>query len=222
MIALVVITDGRDEWLQETIASARANLLGPIGERWMYDDSGDEAYRAELRKRYPGFHHFDAGPRQGFGGAIRAAWARLRESSTAPLIFHLEQDFTFNRMVNLNAMATVLEQQPHLVQMALRRQPWNQSERDAGGIIEQHPDDYAEACDGVNTWLEHRRFFTTNPSLYRRDLILDHDWPDVEHSEGVFTHQLLADPDLRFAFWGTRRLPPWVEHVGRDRVGTGY
>jgi hypothetical protein len=118
-------------------------------------------------------------------------------------------------------MAAVLNEQRHLVQLVLRRQPWNAEERAAGGIVEQHPDDYQDATDGTNYWLEHRRFFSTNPSLYHRSL-LTRSWPDGEHSEGMFTHDLLRDETLRFAFWGARDSGEWVTHIGRERVGTGY
>jgi hypothetical protein len=119
-------------------------------------------------------------------------------------------------------MALVLDHHPDLVQLALRRQPWNPEEQAAGGIVEQHPDDYTEREWRGHRWLAHRRFFTTNPSLYRTDLIRTEEWPDVEHSEGMFTHQLLADPLVSFGFWGARDSGEWCTHIGHQRVGTGY
>lgn len=222
MICLLVMTDGRDELLARTIESARASLTGPITERVIYDDTGDPEHRNDLRARYPDFLVFGVG-RQGFGGAIASAWTVLRSASQARFVFHLEDDFVFGRPVDLAAMARVLDANYELVQLALRRQPWNEEERAAGGIIEQYPDDYDENWNGAGAhWLEHRRFFTTNPSLYRRKLLTDHDWPEVEHSEGVFTHQLLTDPDTRFGFWGARDSGEWVEHIGVERAGIGY
>lgn len=221
-VALLVITDGRIDYLHDTVDSARENLRGLITRRVMYDDTGDSEHRAYLRKAFPDFDHIHAGDRQGFGGAIRASWAYLTVQSREPFIFHLEQDFTFNRPVNLDDMADLLISRPHLAQLALRRQSWNAEERAAGGIIEQHPTDYAQNMDEAgHCWIEHRRFFTTNPSLYRRTLMAK-GWPDCEHSEGIFTHELLRDPKLRFAFWGLRTDEPWVEHIGHERAGTGY
>lgn len=231
MIALLVITDGRAH-IGETIASARAHLIGPVSERVIYDDTGDPERAAELHARFPDFavvQHPQG--RQGFGGAIRAAWHFLQRNSRAPFVFHLEDDFTFNRPVPLVPMAHVLDSHPHIVQMALRRQPWNAEERAAGGVVEQHPDDYTEVTwrtalgNGAMTpeyrWLEHRKFFTTNPSLYRRSLCLQH-WPRGAHSEGRFTHQLLASPKIRFAFWGGRDSGEAVTHIGHERAGVGY
>jgi hypothetical protein len=75
--------------------------------------------------------------------------------------------------------------------------------------------------DGRVFWTEHRRFFTTNPSVYRTSLC-KLGWPQESESEGKFTHRLLADPLLRFAFWGRKFDPPLCEHIGTIRAGAGY
>ena len=225
---LVVITDGRADYLAESIESIEQNVTGDISQRVIYDDSGDDNYRADLWRSYPDWDHVNAGPRQGFGGAIRAVWAYLRKHSTCRWVAHFEGDFTFPGPVNLDEMVELLDRQPRLAQVALLRQPWNDQERAAGGIIEQHPDDYQQVTDSQATWVEHRRFFTTNPTVYRRSL-LTVGWPDGPNSEGMFTHKLLAvgtpetpGDEIRFAFWGGRDDPPRAHHIGTERAGTGY
>ncbi len=228
-VALLVITDGRDDYLARCLASLH-HLHGDIAEWWMFDDTGDDAYRAQLADRYPRFRHINGGPRQGFGGAIRSAWEQVGKASSADWILHLEQDFTFERFVPLEQMIAVMTARPYLAQMALRRQPWNAAERAAGGIVEQHPHDYTEEHDALTgaSWLEHRRFWTTNPCLYRRSL-LDVGWPDRDQSEGHFGLNLFANgtpeapgPLVRCGYWGQRSDPPWVTHIGDVRTGTGY
>ncbi len=45
----------------------------------------------------------------------------------------------------------------------------------------------------------------------------------MDRSEGVFTHRLLADVDVRFGYWGRLDDGPWVTHIGDDRAGgKGY
>lgn len=219
--ALVFVTDGRDN-IHQTIPSALAMLEGPITEYWLYDDSGDEAHTAELVKRYPSFTVFDhPGGRQGFGGAVRYVRQVLAERSTADMVFWCEDDFTFNRAVPLPRLSLVLRTNAHLAQVCLVRQPWNDEEKEAGGIVACHPGDYIDRSDVFgNRWLEHGRCYSTNPHLFRRSL-LERPWPDVAHSEGVFTCQL-RDDGYRFAYWGDRYDPPWVTHTGNDRVGSGY
>lgn len=228
-IALLVITDGRGDYLADCIASLDA-LHGPVTERWMYDDTGDDTYRAKLAATYPQFRHINGGPRQGFAGAIRSAWAQLAEHSAADWVFHLEQDFVLNRPVDLACMVEVLAARPYVAQMALRRQPWNAAERAAGGVVEQHPRDYIDRCDLLTgaEWLEHRLFFTTNPCLYRRSL-MSVGWPGGPQSEGHFLRRILTEgtPEaagvlLRFGYWGSRNDGPWVTHIGHQRAGIGY
>jgi hypothetical protein len=198
-IALLLISDGRDEYLQRT--------------------------RTSLVEMLPRFDHVihvdDREHRLGFAGAIQEGWRQVLETD-ARYVFHLEQDFTFNRPVDVAGMATVLQARPHLAQLALRRQPWNDAERAAGGIVEQHPDDYVERSLGPYRWLEHRRFFTTNPCLYRT-WICRQGWPDGADSEGRFGIRLLeTKPEARFGYWGARDSGEAVTHIGEHRAGNGY
>lgn len=222
-IALVVVTDGRRECISRAIPSALDNLRGPISELVIVDDSANDEYFWWLTRTFTDFDIVTGPTRLGFGGNIQRAWSYLRENSRAKHLFITEDDFLFLRPVRLADMASVCDSNPNVCQLVLKRQPWNAQEKVAGGIIEQHPEDYTQRTDGRHSWVEHRRFFSTNPYLTRRSLILNHDWPSTPESEGHFTHELLAKyPDIRFAFWGNRDDTPWVEHVGHTRVGTGY
>lgn len=223
MITLVVITDGRWDCITQTIPSALTNLQGPITRRIIYDDSGDALNRSNLHEAFPTFTiaHSPEG-RRGFGGAIRFMWQYLAAWDTNPYVFWLEDDFLFNRTVKLEAMMSVLNKRPHLMQLALRRQPWNDQEKQAGGIVEMNPESYVDCHDGIYDWLEHSNFFTTNPSLFPRKLC-EKGWPPDPHSEGRFGALIReADPEARFGYWGARDSGEWVEHIGRQRVGTGY
>src|SRR4029078_63236 len=98
---------------------AKNNLIGPITEYWMHDDTGDDEHRKWLQEQYPDFIHIGEGPRRGFGGAYKHAWEMLSTDSKTQYIFSLEDDFTFNRPVPLRAMAKILDENPHIYQMAL-------------------------------------------------------------------------------------------------------
>lgn len=161
-------------------------------------------------------HVDDVDHRLGFAGAIQAAWDQVETD----WIFHLEADFILKEPVPINDMIGVLQRNPYLAQLVLKRQPWNEEEKRAGGIIEQHPFDYLERTDGLHTWTEHRKFFSTNPGLYSSKLT-EYGWPQLPQSEGLFTHQLLRDSMIHFAFWGGKHDPPLVEHIG-ERTGVGY
>jgi hypothetical protein len=153
----------------------------------------------------------------GFAGAIAEGWRQI----ATDYVFHVEADFVFNAPVPLAEMVAVLKRRRYLAQLSLKRQAWNEEEKAAGGIVECHPEDFEQVTDHGDIWTEHRRYFTTNPSLYPASLCRQ-GWPQVENSEGIFTHLLLEDPKMRFGIWGPKFAPPLVEHIGQERAGVGY
>ena len=193
-VALLLISDGREDYLEQTLASVEANL--PDFDQIVHiDDTAHEL---------------------GFAGAIQAGWDRISTDH----VVHLEADFTFNRSVPVDRLVGALDRNPHLTQIALLRQPWNPVERAAGGIIATDPSAYAQRQDGDDQWLEHRKFWTTNPCVYPR-WIVERGWPQCNQSEGMFGLKLFAeDPAYRAAFWGSGE--EWVEHIGHGRAGHGY
>lgn len=218
-VTFIVMTDGRADCIVQ--AAATWHLIDGITDRIIHDDSGDPAYAVWLRETFPTFRVHSTAGRSGFAGAYRSAWDVLRGTSN-PWVFSTEDDFCFARPVDLAAMIEVMGRRP-LAQVALVRQPWNEAEKAAGGIVEQHPHDYTDWVFNGSRWLEHRRFWTTNPHLTRLDFIATHDWPEGEQSEGRFGLDLFAsEPQTRVAFWGGRGEGPWVQHVGTYRAGVGY
>lgn len=196
---LLVIADGRDDYLTRTLCSALVSLPSP-----------EEVVVVDDREHI-----------LGFAGAIQQGWDRILDTD-AEFIFHLEGDFTFNEPVQLQGMAA-LARDEHVAQVALKRQPWNPQEVAAGGIIETDPDSYHEGvcCGGGYFYTAHRKFFTTNPSIYRRD-IAERGWPQEANSEGKFGIELFKDPHVVSTFWGGKFDPPKVHHIGDTRAGKGY
>lgn len=227
-VVLLCMTDGRRNCIEQAIPSLERNLHGVIGRRIIHDDSADPYYQAWLHEQFPEYEIARTPFRSGFGGAYANAWDYLTRPAPRDdcrFVLSTEDDFVVERTVPLLTMSRVLNENPHIAQLVLRRQPWNDSERAAGGIVEQHPDAYTEVradfAPGV-AWLEHRLFWSTNTSLHRRSMCW-RGWPNVPQSEGVFSRQLVNDdPDLRFAFWGARDSGEWVTHIGTERTGCGY
>lgn len=218
------MTDGRKDCITQTIPSLLANLRGELGLLMIHDDSADSDYQDWLKEAFPDWVLLSGSRRIGFGGAIERAWHTLDTvaSDDHRYVWHAEDDFTYNRPVDLESMARVLDEAPYLAQMALRRQPWNEEEKKAGGIIERFPkEEFPEYRDHRGSvWLEHRRWFTTNPSLIPRSLIAK-GWPNVPQSEGMFTIDLV-NQGRRFGYWGAYDSGEWVTHIGNERIGTGY
>lgn len=216
----MVLTDGRRGCLEQTMASFLTSVTGPVGAVLIVNDSLDPGYAEFLQEVYGAAARIvSRDEKLGFCGAVQLGWSELPEGTE--MVFHLEDDFTFNRPLDLLPMAEALRAHPRLVQLALRRQPWSEEERLAGGVVEVWPEEYESHWWEGHEWLEHRLFFTTNPSLYRVELT-HAGWPDPPACEAAFTGRVLEDPGARFAYWGTRFSGPWVHHIGDERAGGGY
>ena len=229
-VPIVCLTNGRPECISKTIPSAIQHLSGVAGMA-IVDDSGDPTYGQWLADEFIG------GPwdgkvlhlpePHGYWRAMQHVWVLARHWAATydtTSFFLLEDDFTFNADVDLEALVGVLDRRPYLTQIALRRQPWFGNEHAHGGMIEAleaQGQTFTEATDGGHTWIEHRACFTGNPCLIPRRTF-ERDWPEGDWSESRFGKLLFADEGARGAYWGRRTDPPLVEHIGHHRVGTGY
>lgn len=212
----------RRGYLEQALASLVEHVrYEPTVARIVYNDWPD-AVRSELEliATAHGFYVVGAGNR-GFTSAMRGLWRYLGSRSWGyDYAFVTEDDFVLERAVDVDAMIRVLAGQPHLLQMALLRDAFYQAERDAGGILGHPADEFEQRSDGAAAWLEHRRFFTLNPTLIRRSLV-SAEWPTTRHSEAEFGRaRFRASPAARSALWG--RGETWVRHLGEVRAGSGY
>lgn len=202
-VALVVVTDGRWQYLQEMLRSARRFLSYPFAHLRIVDDSGGAA-----TYQWPdGFEVLRHPQRQGLAAAVQTAWAGLPKE--IDMILHVEEDFVFVEDVDIDGMAMKLEEHGRLAQLVLKRQPWSPEECQAGGIIECHPDEYKQR-DG---WVEHSRIFSLNPCLIPREVI-DMGWPGGNEAEMTAR---LVEGGWSFGFWGGRADPPRCVHIGVQR-----
>lgn len=224
MITLLIMTDGRKMFIEPTLAAVdkENKLNGPVSRKLIHDDSGDVRFARWLKRTYGDeYEIYSTGRRSGFGGAIISAWKQLQNDNNE-WVFHLEDDFVIQEVLPIGEMMTVMDRNPHLVQMALRRQAWNEQEKAAGGIVEQDPDSYTERDNGLFTWLEHTKFFTTNPSLYRKSLTVEHPWPTGVNSEGRYGIELFSSGYHKSGYWGPKDSAPKCLHIGEFRNGDGY
>lgn len=204
-VALVVITDGRYDYLDEMFRSLDRYVTFPFSHMRIVDDSGIPPGLARPHpERFEVIRH---STRAGLAAAVQTAWARL--PADVDHVFHVEEDFVFTEPVDIDGMASVLKEEPRLAQLVLKRQPWSPEEVEAGGIIECAPNFYAQR-DG---WVEHQRIFSLNPCLIPRDVV-DAGWPAGNEAEK--TAQLVA-VGRTFGFWGDRVDPPRCVHIGSRR-----
>lgn len=218
-LGLLVLTNGRRDCIERTLASLEEQLdpLPPAHLRVIVDDSGDEKYRTWLARRFPSYK-IAATPRTaGYARAMRAALIRAA-AMPVDWLWVAEDDFVYRSRVDVAGMATIMEADPGIAQLVLKRQAWFQSELAAGGLIERFDPALFVEREG---WLEHRVFWSMNPHLARRALYASIPWPLGSDSEKAFGRLVFAQ-GLRVGLMGGRADPPVVEHIGELRVGTGY
>lgn len=210
-IALLVVTDGRGDYLERTWESAQAMLKFPVDPIvCLVDDSTNLNYSKWAARLVDAAHVRFSVTKQGGGGAIRSAWNMLRYLDV-DYVFHLEDDWTFPEPVDVGEMIDVVHQGPYM-NVVLRRQPWGAEGPD--GYIGDNPDSFIEIDWDGRKWLDHDHGFSLNPSIYRRYLC-ERTWQGHEHN---FTAELVAD-GYRFAVLGGKDDPPRCTHIGQERSG---
>lgn len=192
MIGIVVVSDRGDRYLPDCLDNV-AKWVRPALPLHIVDDCE---------------HHL------GMAGAVQAGFAHAVAADWRYVLW-VEEDFRFNGHPPLAEMVAILDRNPQLAQVVLKRQAWSMEERSVGGIMELHPDDYTQRTLGpLCDFVEHSRIFSLNPCLIRRR-VLELGWPET--NEAGFTERCI-DAGYTFAFYGNRAHPPLVTHVGDVRA----
>ena len=194
---LIVLTHGRSETLSETLATFHELVTpAPLYKTVFHDDGS-----------------------LGFCRSCREAWTEAAKDLRVQHVFWLEHDFRFLRPVDLTELASVLDEQPQVAQMALMRDSIDDAERKAGGVYRFHKWDGVEHSHRYR-WLEHSSNLTTNPSLMRRQFMADNPWPIYRSGcEGKFSANLRRRGYM-FGTWDLGEV--YVEHTGALRTGHSY
>jgi hypothetical protein len=233
---LAVLTHGRAKPLARTLASFREHVRPEPARIRVFADAVTDlaSVVGAVRGTFPALEDPDVAAthpsrQNGFCRATARLWESASDDEDVDYVLWLEHDFLFVRSVCLEQMASLLEREPKLAQVALVRDACNDEERRAGGVVQARPGAFASRlstveAEGVSwrvAWLEHRAFFTTNPSLMRREFMAAQPFPD-DGAECEGRYGLgLVERGYRFAYWGDGT--PWVSHVGdRSDGGTGY
>jgi hypothetical protein len=208
-VQLIVLSNRRSQYLVETLHSIATHVTG-ADRITIVDDSGDSHWRSALEYLGDEIVSVDDNP----AGYARAMQTVL-DVAEGEHVALWEEDFRAIAPIDLHELAGILDERPHLAQLAVMRQPWYPHEIAAGGMLQAvaNSGHMVELVDGV--W-EHRAFFTCNPTVLPRRTYT-RPWPQQEWSESAFGRELLKDPAVRFGMMPGQR----VEHVG-ERSGFGY
>ncbi len=218
---LIVLTHGGDAqtpMLRDTLGSFEELVTPQPSEKWLIEDGDRKGWE------FPGFKRVSTGEEgpHGYCAACEVGWEIAAEPGV-DFVYWLEYDFLHERPVNLMLLAWVLLKHSEVAQMSLMRQEWNEVEVTAGGVVKASPDRFIPkrtdgARGGRHSWLEQGIYWTTNPSLFRRGVAEEVEWPTEERCEGRMTIALRRR-GYSFGVWGSGES--WVRHVG-ERTGHGY
>ena len=145
--------------------------------------------------------------RNGWWWSIEQAWQQVRQTD-ADYVFHLEDDWLFNRPVDVDELVHICESDYNLANVVLRRQAMPSEPE--GGYIGADPFGFIDR----GGYLEHSKGFWLNPCLYPAEVPRRYQWPPY-FTEGQFTQVMLEDsPSWRFAVYGGKNDEPVVHHIG--------
>ena len=209
--ALVVITDGRSDYLERTWESFSRLCDYDFHTTILVDDSGSKRNNAAAAELVNPDHAVFHGRRMGGAASIRSAWHALREIDVE-YVFHLEDDWTFLGSVPVGPMIDILDADDDLANVVLRRQPWGTE--GPGGYIAANPAAFTAITVNGHDYMRHSLGFWLNPGVYRR-AVTGHRWPANGH-EHDFTARL-TPLGYRFAVYGKPSDPPRCWHIGNER-----
>ncbi len=214
-IALIVFTDGRFEYLTQTMQSLKSNVNYPFYCKTIVNDTGVPEANSWLINNYsPEFKIISHKIKRGLGYSIQAAWSDIPKDTE--YIFHLEEDWLFNESICLDDLIKILKNRPLLAQMLLKRQPWG-DDAPFGGYINKEPDAFVEykLQDEELYWVEHTKFFSFNPCIYPYTITQLGIESVTEGKLGDYLKQL---QEVKFGIFGKKDDAPRVTHIGYKRA----
>lgn len=211
---LALMTNGRRECLERTLAGLKEHLSPTPDECFFHNDAGVTEYRDLLDATGWEWEVEDSRSAIGHCRSYDHLWQAAARSSCEHA-FLVEDDQVLLRPVDLRDLAYVLRT-TGTVQMTLLRTPWG-AEVPHGGYIPQEPGWYERCTDGVAEWIETTRNWACAPTLIRTDLAREFAWPLDPGCETTVGPQILQErPGATFGLWGWGE--PWVAHVGVERA----
>ena len=143
-VGFVGITDGRGSNLVDTLRSAEAHLKYDWYKRYLFNDAADLEYGRWLTQTFPDYmkiHHY---PRRGLGGMVKNVWTHAVALGW-DYLWHAEDDMLYTSDIDVAHMIEIMEENPDLAQLALKRAAWSPEEISAGGFMNMAPDQYRQA-----------------------------------------------------------------------------
>lgn len=217
---VIIFNDGRNEYLEKTLKSFHECVSFPDKVHTiLYDDmpeGRDEAFLKSLKKKYKINQLILSPENLGINRSVQNAWSEVPRN--IKYIYHQENDFTYNEVIDVSEMQKVLDSNRLIGQVALLRQPWYDDEIASGSLYIKDSVHYKQANVGGIDIVIQDVYFTHNPCLYRRE----HAIKLPNHHEWVLADTLKKKHRIKyFAYLGKLSDAPKVHHIGEIKKGVG-
>jgi hypothetical protein len=202
-ICLVVIGNGRLDYLHQTVAAAD-KYLPPVNYRIMVDDSGDPVVRDHLDCFFPTYEHHHHDTNRGMAAAVNTGFHAAHVTGAQWTVW-LEEDMVLQTDLPVHAAIRELTAHPTVAQMLFQRQPITPQETESGSVLGAMGDTHDHGL-----WSSQHHIFSLNPCVIPRHIV-ELGWPAGNEREQ--TDRLLAD-GWKFGVWHGQ----YVEHIGESRA----
>lgn len=146
----------------------------------------------------------------GYSSSWKKGWGFVPNDTD--YIWHQEDDFTFNKVVNVYDMIETLETCPiELTQVVLKRQVWFTG----GDFIEKiETGKVGEQIEfGDKKVVIHKTYFNSNPCVYSR-WVLDEDYKYNPQEHLIVDHMNKKYPNKYSSMYGGALDEPYIDHIG--------
>lgn len=212
-ICILIMTDGRNDYLEQTLKSLEKNVVFPVGAKVvkvLYDDM-PEGRDIEFLRRIELEYKIDkmvlSPVNVGINQAVQNAWLEI---PVCDYVWHQENDFLYNETIDVSHMIKPLEMNRMIGQVALLRQAWYDDEIESGGVYKVPYRVYRSGNVAGTDLVFQDKFFTHNPCIYRYSTTEQIEY----YSELQFADHLRRKGVKTFAYLGKLTDAPKVEHIG--------
>jgi hypothetical protein len=223
-----ILGNGRKGYLERTIASWESNLIGDVEHKIIFDDSGDAKYVKWLNKTFGDRFKIVPVAEKSVGhvAALGFIFQYIKQLDV-DYVLQLEEDWMLNRPLDISRIATVLQENPNILQMRIPRvvwyAPYHLADIEAGSQL-LHQTNLPKTKTKLrnndqDSWYEWRGdfyFWSHNPSVFSKK-ILEESYDSItdDYHEHAFGKLLMKKyPNGTSGFWAKNPYDAYINHIG--------
>lgn len=216
-ILVAIVSAGRASYLKQTWASFEKNVKFSQPYDLIAIDDFPDTETYQFLSTLPTTKKILHAVNYGLGQSINEL---IQEAKNYDYIFHLEDDFLFNREVSVDRMIEILENEEKMVQLRLVRQPVYPMEIEANSCITPHGFKWEQQSDYIKVWCG----WSFNPNLAKAKWYTKVGTVPLQKVEVCFSQAIYKDLDDSYYVGcpGQVTDSSWITHIGEHRKGAKF